>query len=429
MLTEKKSRVQKSLELWKHAEDIIMDGTQLYSKMASVGVKGVSPVYFVKADGVYAWDYEGNRYIDYTMGLGPCFVGYNNPKVKKAIQDQLEIGTIFSLPNPLEIKAAETLIDIIPCAEMVRFMKSGSEATQAAVRIARAYTGRELIIKGHYHGWHEWCLADTTKNGGIPKAYKDTVFEVKYNDIDTVKTLFEQHKNKIACVIIEPMETELPKDNYLQKLRELTIQNGALLIYDEVVTGFRFALGGAQEYFGVIPDLAVFGKAMGGGLPLSAVVGKKEIMQKAKEKIFVSSTFGGEMLSLAAFLAVVDILKTEPVHERIFSIGNKLRDGFNALAKKHGSKIECIGLGPRLDFNYRNLKGQTDLHVKTLFMQEVVKRGIYFVWNMLPSYQLSDKDIDYTLKVFDEALRITTEAERKGNVSKLLEGEPPIKVI
>ncbi|HVQ01488.1 MAG TPA: aminotransferase class III-fold pyridoxal phosphate-dependent enzyme, partial [Candidatus Thermoplasmatota archaeon] len=291
------------------------------------------------------------------------------------------------------------------------------------------YTGREKVIKGHYHGWHEWCLADTTKNGGIPRVYKDTVFEVKYNDIDTVKRLFEQHKNEIACVIIEPIETELPKDNYLQKLRDITTQNGALLIYDEVVTGFRFALGGAQEYFNVIPDLAVFGKAMGGGLPLSAVVGKKEIMQKAKSKIFVSSTFGGEMLSLAAFLAVVDVLKTEPVHERIFKLGNKIRDDFNALARKYGSKIECIGLGPRLDFKYCNLKGENDIQVKTLFMQEVVKRGIFFVWNMLPSYKLSDKDVADTLKIFDEALRITTDAEKKGNVAQLLEGEPPITVI
>jgi glutamate-1-semialdehyde 2,1-aminomutase len=429
MSLKKESRVKKSLELWKHAEDLIMDGTQLYSKMASVGVKGVSPIFFVKADGVYAWDYEGNKYIDYTMGIGPCFVGYNNPKVKQAIQKQLEIGTIFSLPNPLEIQAAETLIDIIPCAEMVRFLKTGSEATQAAVRIARAYTGREKIIKGHYHGWHEWCLADTTKSGGIPRIYQNIVFEVKYNDIDTVKKLFEENKNQIACVIIEPIETELPTNNYLHELREITKQNGALLIFDEVVTGFRFALGGAQEYFSVIPDLAVFGKAMGGGLPLSAVVGKKEIMQKAKEKIFVSSTFGGELLSLAAFLAVVDILKKEPVYERIFKIGNIIRDEFNKLSKKHGSNIQCIGLGPRLDFRYLNLKGQDDIYVKTLFMQEVVKRGIYFVWNMLPSYKLSDEDVNYTLKVFDESLKITTDAERKGNISELLEGEPPIKVI
>lgn len=429
MAAVEESRVKKSLELWKHAEDIIMNGTQLYSKMASVGVKGVSPIFFVKADGVYAWDYEGNKYIDYTMGLGPCFVGYNNPKVKKAIQKQLEIGSLFSLPNPLEIKAAETLIDIVPCAEMVRFLKTGSEATQAAVRIARAYTDREKIIKGHYHGWHEWCLADSTKSGGIPRVYKDTVFEVKYNDFDAVKKLFEQHKNEIACVIIEPIETELPKDNYLQKLRDITEQNGALLIYDEVVTGFRFALGGAQEYFGVIPDIAVFGKAMGGGLPLSAVAGKKEIMQKVKDKIFVSSTFGGELLSLAAFIAVVDILKTESVYERIFSIGNRIKDDFNKLAQRHGSKIECIGLGPRLDFHYRNINGQEDIKVKTLFMQEVVKRGIFFVWNMLPSYKLSDKDVEYTLKMFDEALQVTTNAEKKGTVVTMLEGELPITVI
>jgi glutamate-1-semialdehyde 2,1-aminomutase len=337
---------------------------------------------------------------------------------------------IFSLPSPLEIQAAETLIEIIPCAEMVRFMKTGSEGTQAAVRIARAYTGREKVIKGHYHGWHEWCLADSIKNGGIPHQYKENVFEVKYNDFDTVKKLFEQHKDEIACIIIEPFEGgELPKDNYLKKLRQITKDNDALLIFDEVVTGFRFALGGGQEYFGVTPDLAIFGKSMAGGLPLSAVVGKKEIMEKAKDKIFVSSTFGGELLSLAAFLAVVDILKTEPVHERIFKIGNTIRDEFNKLAKKHGSKIECIGLGPRLDFKYLNIKGQDDIKVKTLFMQEVAKRGVFFVWNMLPSYKLSDKDVKYTLKVFGEALKITTEAEKESKVSEMLDGEPPIKVI
>jgi glutamate-1-semialdehyde 2,1-aminomutase len=220
----KKLNLQKSLKLWEKAENIIMNGTQLYSKMPSVGIKGVSPIFFVKADGVYAWDLEGNKYIDYTLALGPCFVGYNHPKVKEAVQKQLEIGTIFSLPSPIEIKAAETLIEIIPCAEMVRFLKTGSEATQAVVRIARAYTGREKVIKGHYHGWHEWCMADAVKNGGIPHQYKETVFQVKYNDFESVKKIFEEHKNEIACVIIEPFETELPKDNYLQKLREITTE-------------------------------------------------------------------------------------------------------------------------------------------------------------------------------------------------------------
>ena len=430
MLKEvKKNDLKKSMELWKKAENVIMDGTQLYSKMASVGVKGVSPIFFIKAEGVYAWDLEGNKYIDYTMGLGSCFVGYNNPKIKEAVKKQLELGTIFSLPHPLEVKAAETIIEIIPCAEMVRFLKSGSEATEAAIRIARAYTGKNLVVRGHYHGWHEWCLANTVKNGGIPSAYKDYIIEIKYNDFESVKKIFEKHKNEIACIIIEPFENQLPKDNYLHKLKEITKENDALLIFDEVVTGFRFALGGAQEYFGVTPDIATFGKGMGGGLPLAAVVGKKEIMEKVKDKIFISSTYGGELLSLASFLAVVDILKTEPVHKRIFEIGNRIKNEFNKLAKKYGSKIECIGLGPRLEFLYHNIQGKDDIHVKTLFMQEIVKRGVFFVWNMLPSYKLSDDDVDYTIKVFDTALKITTKAEQEGKISEMLEGTPPITVI
>ena len=418
-----------SEELWKEAESVILNGTQLYSKMASVGVNGVSPKFFVKAEGIRAVDLEGRTYVDYTMGLGPCFVGYNHPKVKQAIQNQLEYGTVFSLPNPLEVQAAKVMVDSIPCAELVRFLKTGSEATQAAVRVARAFTGRDIVLKGHYHGWHEWCLADTKKNGGIPEVYGDLVHEIVYNDIEMVEQLFESYPEGIACVIIEPFELEEPKDNYLERLREITWEHGALLVFDEVVTGFRFRLGGAQEYFGVTPDLAVFGKGMGGGLPLSALVGKRGILEAVKDTIFVSTTFGGDCLSLAAFLAVVEILKEPGVYDHVFEIGSQLKDGFNCLAKQYGSRIECIGLGPRLGFKYLNKDGEEDVLVKTLFMQEVVKRGVFFVWNMLPSLQTTGEDVAYTLDVFDEALQVVSHAEKQGNVKEALEGSPPITVI
>jgi glutamate-1-semialdehyde aminotransferase len=242
-----KPDIKKSMELFRKAESIIMNGTQLYSKMPSVGVEGVSPVYFVKGEGSHVWDLEGNKYIDFTMGLGPCILGYNHPKVKAAVLKQLEIGSIFSLPHPIEVDCAELINQVVPCAEMVRFLKTGSEATQAAVRIARAYTGREKIIRGHYHGWHEWCIAGTVRDGGVPRVYRDYVFEAHYNNLDEYEKLFKKHKGEIAAVITEPIEFEEPKDDFLNKLKELCNENDSLLIFDEIVTGFRFSLGGAQK--------------------------------------------------------------------------------------------------------------------------------------------------------------------------------------
>jgi len=421
--------LKKSMELFKKAESLIMNGTQLYSKMPSVGVEGVSPIYFVKGEGAHAWDLEGNEYLDFTMGLGPCMLGYNHPKIKATVLNQLETGTIFSLPHPIEVECAELLTKVVPCAEMVRFFKTGSEATQAAVRIARAYTGREKLIRGHYHGWHEWCIAGTVKDGGVPRVYRDYCFEAHYNKIEDYERLFSAHKSEIAAVIIEPIEFDEPQNDFLAKVKDLCRQNAALLIFDEVVTGFRFSLGGAQEYFNVIPDICAFGKGIASGYPLSAVVGKRAIFEKAKDKIFVSSTFGGDTLSLAACIATIKILQNEPVHKRIWEIGGTIKDKFNKISERIGSNIRIIGLPPRLGFVFNTLKGEPDDELKTLFMQEVVKRRVFFVWNMLPSYATTDEDIRWALEAFEDSLNICLAAEKEHKVKERLEGNIPIVVI
>jgi len=425
-----KSNLKKSMELFKKAETIIMNGTQLYSKMPSAGVEGVAPIYFVRGEGCHVWDLEGNKYIDFTMGLGPCMLGYNHPKIRKTVLNQIEIGPIFSLPHPIEVECAELLTKVVPSAEMVRFLKTGSEATQAAVRIARAYTGKEKIIKGHYHGWHEWCIAGTIKDGGIPKIYRDYAFEAQYNNLKEYKEIFKKYKGKIAAVILEPIEFDEPTDDFLKKIKILCHENDALLIFDEVVTGFRFSLGGAQEYFNVTPDICTFGKGMASGYPLSAVVGKKKIFEGAKNKVFISSTFGGETLSLAACIGTINILKKEPVHKKIWEIGSKIKNGFNKLAENLGSNIRCIGLPPRLGFDFTPLRKKIKPdELKTLFMQEVVKRGIYFVWNMLPSYATKDEDIKLALSAFEDSLKICVTAEKENKVKYKLEGKIPIRVI
>jgi glutamate-1-semialdehyde aminotransferase len=424
-----KPNLKRSLELYRKAEAIILDGTQLYSKMPSVGVEGVSPIYFVRGQGAHAWDLEGNEYIDFTMGLGPCILGYNHPKVKEAVLKQVEIGPLFSLPHPIEVECAQLIHKVVPCAEMLRFLKTGAEATQAAVRIARAYTGRYKIIRDHYHGWHEWCIARTVKDGGVPPVYREYVFEGHYNRLHEFEQLFDEHKGEIAAVIIEPIEFEEPRDDFLRRLQALCHENGALFMFDEVVTGFRFAIGGAQQYFNVIPDVAAFGKGIAGGYPLAAVAGRKDIFEAVKDKVFISSTFGGDTIALAASIATITVMQTEPVHARIWQVGAKIRDGFNERASALGSNIRCIGLAPRLGFDFRPLGNTRPEHLKTLFMQEVAKRGIYFVWNMLPSYATTDADIESALEAFEDSLRICVAAEKAGNVEAKLEGKVPITVI
>ena len=251
--------------------------------------------------------------------------------MNEAIREQLDGGTIFSATHPIEIEVAEMIVDTIPCAEKLRFLKTGSSATTAAVRIARAYTDREIIIKGGYHGWHDWCIANTKRNAGIPKTLSATVFEARYNNIESYEELFEKYPKKIAAVILEPVEFEEPKDNFLKKLKKLTNDNEALLIFDEIVSGFRTALGGAQDYYKVTPDMATFGKSIANGMPLSVVTGKAEIFDKVSDKIFISSTFGGEVLSLAAAKATMIELKEKPVIKSIWSIGDEIKKETNKI--------------------------------------------------------------------------------------------------
>jgi glutamate-1-semialdehyde 2,1-aminomutase/spore coat polysaccharide biosynthesis protein SpsF len=426
-----KPELKKSLALWKQAEKVIMNGTQLYSKMPTVSIKGVSPVYFVEGKGSRVIDLEGNEYIDYSMALGPCILGYADPEVTDAVKKQLGKGSIFSLPHPIEVEAAKTLCDIIPCAEMVRFLKTGSEATNAAVRIARAYTGREKLIKGHYHGWHEWSICDTPKNGGIPRALKNYVFSPNYNDYDAYEEIFRKHKGEIAAIIVEPVELESPKDKFLHRIKELAHKNKALLIFDEVVTGFRFGLGGAQKYFGVIPDLATFGKGMAGGLPLSCVVGRRKIMEGAKDKIFISTTFGGDILALTAFLTTVKVMKKYNVAKKIWGFGAELKEKTNQLLAKLGinHNVKCVGFPPRLGFEFKDNQGKDSKELKTLFMQEVVKRKVFFVWNILPSFAHNKKDMAETLEAFKASAQICRKALKENRLKDYLEGEMPITVV
>jgi glutamate-1-semialdehyde aminotransferase len=426
-----KRSLKKSNEYWERATKVIMDGTQLYSKGPKINVQGVSPIYLQRGKGCHVWDVDGTEYIDYGMAVGTLILGYNYSAINTAIKKQLNQGTNFSLVHPKEVELAELLSKYIPCAEKMRFEKTGSSATTAAIRLARAYTGREKVIKGEYHGWHDWCIANSKHNLGIPKILQEYVFTGKYNDLESYKILFEQHGDDIAAVITELIEFEEPKDNFISNLKVLAHKYGALIIFDEIVTGFRFALGGGQEYFNVVPDIATFGKAMSNGMPISAVAGKAEVFDKVHDHVFISTTFGGECLSLAAAIATITELHDKKVPAYLWKIGKKLKNNFNTRISEHELQdyIQCVGLPPRLNLSFKASNAITAIELKSLGMQEMVKRGILFTWTIFTSYSLHDTDIEKTMEAFDDSLKVCKRAIVDNDAKKYLEGKPIVPIL
>lgn len=381
--------------------EIIPDGVQTLSKMPSKHVEGVYPKYITKGDGAYVWGDNDKKYIDYPCGLGAVLLGYNIPIVNRAIIDQLGKGVLFSLPNYLETELAEKIVDIVPSAEMVRFLKTGSEAASAAVKIARASTGKEGIICVGYHGWHDWYSFTTPKNKGVPE---QPVIQCKYNDIEAMIKAFEYNQSEstvgIAAVIMEPYILEEPKQEYLRKVRKLCSRHGAVLIFDEIVTGFRTLEWTAQKYFDITPDLTCLGKAMGNGLPIACVCGKKELMKELQGDCFVSSTFGGELLSIVASLATIKIIEEQNVIRHIWDMGSRLKEGFKQLVgtMNLNDGVSVVGYPPRTFFKF-----ETEAH-KSLFWQECLKKGVLFGYAQFINWSHGIGEIDQTILAMTHAL-------------------------
>lgn len=420
-----KRTLTKSEEYWDRAKNIIPAGTQCLSKGPTQFIDGVAPKYLKRGKGCHVWDVDGNQYIDYGMGLRPIILGYCYPAVDKAIAKQLEDGTTFTLMHPLEVELAELLINTIPCAEAARYGKNGSDVTTAAIRVARSYTGRDKIAICGYHGWHDWSIITTERNKGIPKIMKQLSFTFEYNDIGSLKELFDTYPDEFAAVIMEPVGVTPPQNDFLKEVKKVTHKNGAVLIFDEIITGFRFSLGGAQEYFGVIPDLAAFGKSMANGMPMSALVGKEEIMNVLNETFF-SFTFGGECLSMAASIATINELKEKNVIDFLWTQGRKLQEGYNKLAMelKLEKYTQCVGYPPNALVKFYGKTTDESLLMKSLVQQELLKRGILWAAYHAVSYSHKDKEINTTLEAFDDALRVLKKAVHKGNIKRFLEGKP-----
>ena len=414
-----------STDLLARARKVIPSATQTFSKGPNQWVRGVSPHYLTRGDGAWVWDADGNKYLDYLMALGPIILGYRNGHVDEAVKRQVDFGPIFSQMHPLEVEVAELLVDLIPCAEMVRFAKNGSDATTGAVRAARAYTGREHVACCGYHGWHDWYIGTTTRNKGVPKAVAGLSHAFVYNDVASLEALFAEFPGGIAAVVMEPIGVEMPKPGYLTTVRELCTKNGAILVFDEIVTGFRLHLGGAQAHFGVNPDLACFGKAMANGYPLAAVVGGRDLMMIFDE-IFFSGTFGGDVLALAACRATVNEMKSKNVIAHNWRIGASLREGLEQLISRHGLSdvVRILGLPVRSVMAFPNCDEKEMLMRRSFVMQECVKRGLLYFGSNNVCFAHNEPEVRFTLDIFAEVLPLVAAAFQANDFAERLEGLP-----
>lgn len=415
--------VTQSLAWLVRSQKVIPGGAQTFSKGHNQYVQGVAPVFLQSGKGCRVWDVDGNEFIDYVQGLLPNILGYANDRVNRAVTAQLADGHSFTLPHPIEVQLAERLIYLIPCAEMVRFGKNGSDATSGAIRAARAFTGRERIACCGYHGWQDWYIGTTTRNAGVPQAVRDLTHPFVYNDLPSLEKLFEQHHNEFAAVIMEPFNFQEPRPGFLQGVKDLSHKHGALLIFDEICTGFHFGLGGAQRLFGVIPDLACFGKAMGNGFPISCVVGSSEVM-KIFEEIFFSFTFAGEVGSMAAAMAVLDVLECTDALARLEENGRMLLDGVNTMAKEAGlgNRLTAVGRPQWSLLKFREADGTDSPLLKNLFQQEAIKRGILLLTTHNMTAAHDSQAIQQTLEAYAEVIKILAGWLQDRNPARFLEG-------
>jgi glutamate-1-semialdehyde 2,1-aminomutase len=413
--------ISKSDELYSRAIGLIPSVTQTLAKGPGQWVKGIAPKYLVRGNGSHVWDVDENEYIDYMMGVGPLSLGYSYPAVDEAIKKQLDDGITFSMMHPLEVEVAELIREVIPNAEAVRYSKTGADATSAAVRLARAYTGKNKILCCGYHGWHDWYISVTARNLGIPEAVQAISFTFNYNDIDSIKKSID---DDVAGIILEPVVFEEPKNNFLHQLAQLCEEKGIVLIFDEMWTGFRMALGGAQEYFGITPDLATYSKAVANGMPISIITGKRKIMDLADEDIFFYTTFGGEALSLAATKATINELRDKNVPQFLRTQGKKLKDGYNSIAQKlEMDYTKAVGYEWRSMATF-DAKAGDPLVQKSLMQQEMIKRGVLWQGFHNMCFSHSDADVDYTLQVLEQSLEILKKAINENKLKETLRGEP-----
>jgi len=418
--------VKKSDEFKIRALNVIPHQTGTFSRASDHFVEGIYPSYIESASGAYFTDVDGNKFLDYLCGLGPITLGYNYEPVDSAIINQLRKGILFSLPHTIEVELSELFCHTIPNAEMVKLEKSGSNAVTGAVRAARYLTGKEKIAYCGSGGvWHDWQAAMVSRDGGVPKFNQELIKIFEYNDIDGLEKIFEDNKNQIAAIIIEPTIFEKPQNDFLQKVRKIANQHDSLLIFDEIVTGFRFDLAGCQKLFKIDADLVCFGKGVGNGLPISAITGKTEFMQSFDE-LWVSSTNNAETLSMAGTIAVINEMKNKDTISHCWSVGKKLFENWNKISESHNLDIKMSGYPVRMNFECFDSNQNKNPFLKALVLQKMIKNGIFFGPDVsYISYSHTNEDIELTLNVLNKICEEIKAKSPDEKYEKLLEGNLP----
>lgn len=419
------ARYAKSEAALERARRTIPLGAQTFSKSVTQFPFGVSPYFAARAQGSRLWDIDGNEYADFTNALCSVTLGYADEDVNGAVEKQLRDGTIFSLSHALEAECAERIVRMVPCAEKVRFGKNGSDATAGAVRIARAATGRDHVLVCGYHGWQDWYIGSTARSLGVPEATRALTHPFPYDDLPALAELLDRHEGEVAALILEPMNVKFPSKGYLEGVKRLAADAGAVLVFDETITGFRYARGGAQELFGVTPDLCTLGKGIANGFPLSAVAGRADLMA-LMEEVFFSFTMGGEALSLAAACATLDKLEREPVVETMAARGAEVMAGAESLLAKHGleRKMSLAGHPSWSFLMMSDQPGATAFEQKTLFLQEVFARGALTLGTHNMSYAHTPADVADLMAAYDGAFAVLSRALEGGGVRPFLRCEP-----
>lgn len=388
-------RSERSLDYWERARRTIMNGTHTYGRSADQGINNGLPIFIDKARDSRLWDVDGSEYVDLTAGLGSILLGYNYTPIMRAVREQLAQATFVGITHRMEVELAEAIREVVPSAQMVRFFKSGAEAVSAAVRIARAFTRRHFIVKLSYHGWHDWSMAASRRNAGIPPSLERYVATAFYNDFASVERLCGIHRKETAAIIMEPVTFDPPRDNFLQQVRQLCTDLGIMLIYDEVLTGGRFAAGGAQEYFQCIPDLCVFSKSIANGMPLSFLAGQASILEEVASKVFISSTFSGELLSLATLGEVLKILKQEGTIANLWEKGERLQYIFNTAFDGEPNlrgRVRLTGYPPRLRFRFEKIDQKIVNKLIPFMLLFARANGILLNQNIFPMLSHTESD-------------------------------------
>ena len=417
----------KSEELYKIACNYVPMGTSTFSKNPHLYTIGAAPLYVASAEGARIVDIDGNEFIDYMMALSIMLLGYSNQEVNDAAKDGIDKGLLYTLSCPEESMLAKRITELVPCADMVRFVKNGSDSCEGAIKLARAYTGKlKIMTVGGYHGFHDWFIASTIRNRGIPDILSEWVIDHPYNDIEKIENTIKIERDQIACLIMEPVINQKPKEGFLEKIREISLKNNIILIFDEMKTGFRMSIGGAQQYFNVIPDLAIFGKALANGFPLSALTGKKKIMSLFEdENIFLSGSYATERASLKAALKTLEIIERDKVIDYVWEIGNVLKKGLKELIVKYSMEgfMEVIGYAPMIHLIINDYNGYTVNQIKSYMQQECAKRNILHFGVFHPSYAHTKDDISYTIQVYDKIFLMLNHSIKNKTLIKDMKGK------